>query len=381
MAASTTDDLVMESTTDSAEEMAEGLGVSLREAAPEGEVPAQGSDEADAPSETVSEPAVGAADVESDDDAIATVEAEAEPEAPKRQTRKSVNGAAAAARKQASAKQRALAEENERLKAQLAESMKSATAAPRVAERAAIEVPTVEPVKAESIPDTHPEMSVVLKALEDLGPKPKQGDYGDFDEFEEARDKWIEQKARLGARIDYVREDVARRETIALEQASRDFAAIAKTYEQSVVRARGRHEDYDTAMAQATEQGLDLPAELKEALMQSPEGGEVIYHLVTNPDEVDRLNQLPRSRALAELGILEGRVTAHLKRQPHSQQPITAQRQAGRISRAPLPQGTSLGEAPAAHGELSLDDPSLSLAEYNRRRDAMDVLSGRRRPS
>jgi len=367
----------MESTTDSAEEMAEGLGVSLREAAPEGEVPAQESDEADASGETISEPAVGAADLESDDDASTTVEAEA----PKRHTRKSVNGAAAAARKQASAKQRALAEENERLKAQLAESMKSATAAPHVAERATITVPTVEPVKAESIPDTHPEMSVVLKALEDLGPKPKQGDYGDFDEFEEARDKWIEQKARLGARIDYVREDVARRETIALEQASRDFAAVAKTYEQSVVRARGRHEDYDTAMAQATEQGLDLPAELKEALMQSPEGGEVIYHLVTNPDEVDRLNQLPRSRALAELGILEGRVTAHLKRQPHSQQPTTAQRPTGRISRAPLPQGTSLGDAPAAHGELSLDDPSLSLAEYNRRRDAMDVLSGRRRPS
>lgn len=365
----------MESTTDSADQMAEGLGVSLREAVDGGaerEPDASTEPEADG----AVDPEVGTAEV--DAQAADDVETVVQTPPTQRATRKSVNGAAAAARKQASSKAKALADEVAELKRQLAEAVSAGTLAKPTTQ---VAVPAVEPVKAETIPDTHPELAPALKALADLGPKPKQGDYADFDEFEEARDAWVEKKARLGARVDFVREDVARRETIALEQANRDFLDRAARHEESVRRAAARHEDYKDAMDRATEQGLDLPVELKEALMDSPEGGEVLYHLVNNPADVSRLNQLPRNRALAELGIIEGRVTAALKRQPQGQQPASQQRTAGRVSRAPEPQGTSLGDAPAVYSETSLDDPNLSLAEYNRRRDAMDVRSGRRRPS
>ncbi len=364
-------DLVMESTTDSAEQMAEGLGASLRETDPasgiEVEAPADQAPTADAGIEAAAEVADEAADT-------VVEEVVEQPAAPRQ---KSPNGRAAAARITASKKLKAVEEENARLRAQLRQQVN----APQPAKPAPVQrpvVPPIEPVKAEDIPDTHPEIAKAMKEIEDVGPRPKSEDFDDFNKYEEARDEWIEKRATARARVNFVREDVARRETAALDEANREFQTLVEDYTKTVDRARERHEDYDDAMAAADEQGLVISQDMKDALMRSPEGAEVIYHLVKNPTEIARLNTLPTSRALAELGKIESRVEASLKRQPASRQQSMPGRPAARLTRAPEPQGTYLGDMPSANN-TGLDDPNLSLAEYNRMRDQMDVQSGRRR--
>lgn len=369
------EDLVMESTTDTAEQMAEGLGSVLRETDPQSglEVPAE--EHAVSTEQAAAADAGEAVQAETADDAVEEVVEVA----PRQAREKSPNGKAAAARITASKKLRAVEEENQRLREQLRQQVTGAQPAPTRSVAKRVELPPVEPVKADDVPDTHPEVAKALQAIDAIGPRPKSEDFDDYNKFEEARDEWIERRATARARINFVREDVARRETAALDDANREFHKLVEDYTQTVDRARERHEDYDDAMAAAEEQGLSVSQDMKDALMRSPEGGEVIYHLVTHPEEVARLNALPTSRALAELGKIESRIEASLKRQPASRQQPTTGRPAARITRAPEPTGTTLGDLPSANN-TGLDDPNLSLAEYNRLRDQMDVQSGRRRP-
>ena len=364
-------DLVMESTTDSPEQMAEGLGADLRAIDPVVGVDA----ETESAPEPEAEPAVEA---QADDQgADETTETPAVEQGTRVSRAKTPNGMARAARISASKKVSRLEEENARLKEELRGKMTAAQ--PSIQPKPVVRsVAPVEPVAPETIPDTHPEVAKALQAVEAIGPKPKSEDFDDFEKFETARDEWIEKRATARSTANFVRQDVARRETTALEQASREFHEVATAYEQTVSAARARHEDYDTAMVAADEQGLAISPDMKDALMRSPVGGEVVYHLVKNAAEVARLNALPPSRALAELGKLESGIEAALKRQPQSQQTTSGGRPS-RITRAPEPQGTTLGDLPS-NATSSLDDPNLSLAEYNRRRDRMDIESGRRRP-
>jgi hypothetical protein len=214
--------------------------------------------------------------------------------------------------------------------------------------------------------------------IEALGAKPQQADFEDFDQFENARDQWIETRAALRAEMNTVRKDVARRESIAIDAANRAASETADAFAQTVADARARHADYDDAMDAAREQGLSVSRDLGQALMESPVGAEVLYHLVTNPAEVDRLAAMSPTRALTELGMIEGRISARLAGRPGQRSATPGARPAARTTRAPEPQRTVLGEMPSVSSRRNLNDPNLSQSEYNRLRDEMDRESGRR---
>lgn len=110
--------------------------------------------------------------------------------------------------------------------------------------------------------------------------------------------------------------------------------------------------------------------------MESPVGGEVTYYLVSNPQELARLNSLSPHRAIAELGVIEGRIQAAARTTPAAAAPTP--RPGARTTKAPEPQKVLLGDFSGASRPKDLNDPNLTLAEYNRLRDEMDIDSGRR---
>lgn len=378
------DDLVMESTTDSPEQIADGLGVELAPETTLETVDTPTGDEAVAAGEGDTAVVEGQTPVEEEPIAEGEVTPEparvAGPKRAARPQRKSADAAAAAARRAADADKRVLEEENAALRRRL----KQLASDPDTATGAATTTTRTAPVAAvvitpDQVPDTHPELATMQTQIEALGAKPQQADFEDFDQFENARDQWIETRASLRAEMNTVRKDVARRESIALDAANRAASETADAFAQTVADARSRHADYDDAMDAAREQGLAVSRDLGQALMESPVGAEVLYHLVTNPSEVDRLAALSPTRALTELGMIEGRIAARLAGRPGAARPVSQQtRPVARTTRAPEPQRTVLGEMPSAPNRRNLNDPNLSQQEYNRLRDEMDRESGRR---
>ena len=363
------DDLTMESTTDSAEQIADGLGVTLdvSEAVNdaidgvESEPVVEGTEETTAEAEPVAEVTEMPAKV-------------AAPRAPRSQ-KKSVDGAAAAARREADAKRMVLETENKALKERLAELAAGKLPTPVAQPVAPIVVQPVT-IAASAIPDAHPEVAAVLAQRDALGPKPKQADFADFEDFEDKRDTWIEKRATLSARAESVREDVARRVSIEQGEANRAAAETAQSFQGTIAAAKARHADYDQTVQKATDDGLTLPRDVAQALMESPIGAEVMYYLAANPSEVHRINALPTAnRKIAEIGILEGRVAAGLRAAPT---PAAAGRTPVRTTKAPDPQNVVLGDFSSAGKKKDINDPNLTLAEYNQIRNEMDVASGRR---
>lgn len=381
------EDIVMESTTDSPEQIAAGLGVTL-DSLPEGGEPEAAPAEEPVAAEGDAEPV--AADAGEEAEPVGEVTPQPNvgktTRAPRPQ-RKTVDGAAAAARRQANGKIAVLETENEALKRRLAEltvGQVAAHPAGGTETPVAARTPVVtEPVAVDpsEIPDTHPEVAKAVAQRTALGAKPKQEDFDSFDAFEEARDAYIEARARIGARIEFVREDVARRESIARTEANRAAQETVARFSESVEVARAAHADYDEKMEHATRAGWTIGGDLRTALLESPVGGEVTYYLVSNPEELARINSLSPHRAIAALGAIEDRIQAAGGRvaPQATRQPVSTPRPAAtRTTRAPEPQKVLLGDFSGSVKPVDLNDPNISLAEYNRARDEMDIQSGRR---
>lgn len=369
------DDLVMESTTDSPEQIADGLGVELTPAVPADDADAslEAADDLDADAtdgDPEAEPSVG----EVTPPAARVAATKQKAVAPRAQ-RKSVNGAAAAARRASEARQSVLQAENDALRERLKEIAPGQTIPPKAV--VAVPATNVVTVTADSVPDGHPDVAAVLAQITKLGPKPKQGDFDDFEKFEDAKDTWLMERGSLSARSELVREDVARRATIANDEANRAAKATAAAWATSVEDAKSAHDDYDEVMDNATAAGHTVSRDVATALMESTIGARVLHFLAKHPDEIVKLNKLSIHRQIAEVGKIEGRIAATLRTTPGHGRDT---RPGARLTRAPDPQQTLIGDLPSRgqSREERLNDPTLTQAEYNRIRNDMDRDSGRR---
>jgi hypothetical protein len=233
------------------------------------------------------------------------------------------------------------------------------------------------PVSPEAIPDTHPAVASLLTKITALGAKPKQGDFEDYEEFETKRDTWIEERARLRARVDSVREDVARRLTLEQAEANRAAKETTTRFEQTEAAARERHDDYDEQIQAAKDANIRVSDDIVTAMLESPHGGELRYYLCANPSEVSRLMTLTPHRQIVELGMIESRIAASLP------EPAATRRPTARTTRAPEPQRNLIGDLASAgtrfkSPEEEMNHPATTQARYNQLRNEMDRQSGRR---
>lgn len=384
------EDIVMESPTDSPEQIADGLEATMP-AEPAPAAAAAASDDTPVEDAQVEEaPIEASADEPSDATPVGEVtphphrgtagrrdrRSVAVPGARKQRQARAVDGAAAAARRTAKA------EDTARLTVLEAE---NAAYRRRLEELAAGRAPTTETPErqpasatttAVAIPDTHPAVAAAKKVYDDLvASRPNQDDFDDFDKFQIAKDEWLEDRAVAKLNVQRVREGAAvheQREMITAQQAAQ---ATRTAFEQTVGMAMKRHADYDDVMVHARAAKTAVSDDVGIAVMESNIGGELAYYFAKNQNEVKRINELTPHRQLAELGRIEAKIAAEIRLEAP---PRTTPSHTVRTTRAPEPQRAMVGDLPGVAHNKDLNDPNLSQNEYNRLRDEMDVQSGRR---
>jgi hypothetical protein len=363
-------DLTFESTTDTPEQMREGMGLPA-ESATTTVVEAGAPDTAD----LAADPApVAATDV-------TTTDTPAEPVVAKPTRAKDpVTGKFIATPKAdpvaEERAQRVVAEtERDALKRRVEE---LAAGAPKPAPVApAPVVPAIDP-------DTYQDPGVAAKfaaARTALGQEPRQEDFDTdnaYTDFRNAQRAYDRKLAVLDAR----EADAHYNAGVSARTTAQAGAAAARqvfdTYEQRTVATKARHGDYDAVM----EAGKNIPftgahrADVQRAIVEMEDGPEVVYHLAKNPELIQKIMSQPSVYlALAELGRVASVATAAVSAATApagatQTGPTTIVATTKPVSRAPEPQGTVLGSGP---GLVTTDLSKVTTqAEYNRIRNAQE---------
>lgn len=130
--------------------------------------------------------------------------------------------------------------------------------------------------------------------------KPQEKDFKDWESYQDAVVDW-----KLEQRLAAEREKSTRESSA--EKHNREMAQRAQFIRENVV-AKGKKEfsDFeDVAMGDVT---ITMP--MAAAIARLPAGHKVWYHLGRNPDEADRISQLPDVEQLWEIKALESKLTA-----------------------------------------------------------------------
>lgn len=315
-------DLVFSSTTDTPEQIREGLGLPAVE--PGAETPAAEGAEAAAPA---SEPPSAVLETKP----AAVAEPKGAPATPAKKpvaakpapTQKELDRVAAAARRDAEAKNAILEAEVQALRERLDSTL----------------APPTQPDGKPLPPDPGIRASFDQDRAK-LGPKPKQEDFEDYKTFEDKRDEWIEARATLRAKEELAQATAARQTAVATQDAQRTWNATLANYQVRVKDAREKYKDYDTVAKAADASDLRAANHVKFAVLSAGEDvGELQYHLMKHPAVLDRLNSLSPARAAVEIGRLAA--TLSTGGRPAAPRPRP-------ISHAPEPQGTELGTLSSA---------------------------------
>lgn len=133
----------------------------------------------------------------------------------------------------------------------------------------------------------------------DADARPQRDSYDDDDAYIEALADWRADKR--------VKEELSRYEQdSAVRSQEREAQRLSDAYAEKLEAARERHDDYDEVVG---ESDLIVSADVKQAILESDLGPEVVYYLATNPKDVEHLNGL----SSVQLGRAMGRIEASLE--------------------------------------------------------------------
>lgn len=208
-----------------------------------------------------------------------------------------------------------------------------------------------------------------------LGAKPKQEDFEDFAEFETTRDEWIENRAVIKTEERAAHASVRAAKAQAIAQAQSDAQSRINAFISAEQQVKTRYADFDQVMQKAAT--LRVHPEVQRAIADSPHGAEIKYRLAKDPTKLDYLAQ---STSVKDLDRRIGRLEAEIDADGASPNvtapagatatgpstaapPVTVRR----TTRAPAPTGTQFGAGPSAPGKTPLEEEPTQ-AEYNARR-------------
>lgn len=126
--------------------------------------------------------------------------------------------------------------------------------------------------------------------------------------------------------------------------------AVAETYNQRVQEAAVRIPDFVDVVGKAD---ISISDVLRDALMDSDHGPDIVYRLAKNPDEAARLSQMGEREMYRELGRMEAMMTP-------ARAPAAAPAPVARTTSAPPPAATNVpGGAPP-----NTDPNTMPLSEF-----------------
>lgn len=187
----------------------------------------------------------------------------------------------------------------------------------RLAEDRALELETrlkASQPPAPTTPEAKPEPAPAPVPTVDLGPEPKEDDFGSFAEFNAALVTYNVKKAlaESGANkpIEQVVKDTLEK-TTQEQKASAEAEAAVKKFNETIAKAKERHADYQARIDEAAPRA-PVSKWMEDVILRSDVAGDILYHFALHPEEAARIASLPQGPAYVEMGKVEARVQAAL---------------------------------------------------------------------
>lgn len=83
---------------------------------------------------------------------------------------------------------------------------------------------------------------------------------------------------------------------------------VEQTYASKVAATAAAHPEFMALAAELSEEGIEPSIPMKQVVMASEVGHELLHHLASNPQETQRIAQLPSQIQFLELGVILGQI-------------------------------------------------------------------------
>jgi uncharacterized protein YozE (UPF0346 family) len=195
-----------------------------------------------------------------------------------------------------------------------------------------------------------PKKEVESIAKVEAGGKPSADDFESHEAYVEALTDWkIEQRE--------AKKEQAQKQ----EQAKSAYQKQIDEHNKRVVEFQKEASDYKEVVQDFIEEHGDIKFSLalEESIISSENGPALVYELLKNKEELDRINSLHPLVAAREIGKLEARLAKASE---------SSEKKEIKTTKAPKPL-TPVGTKSSGAGKKSIFDPDLSQREYEAIRD------------
>jgi hypothetical protein len=184
---------------------------------------------------------------------------------------------------------------------------------------------------------------------DEIGQRPQRAQFVNEEEYDKALEEWAGEKAIRDREV-----------AEANERQKAAEAQRAKAWRERQQEVRKAIPDYDAKIAASA---VKVSDHVRDAILESDVGPQLLYHIADNPDVADRLQKLTATSALRELGKIEAKLTGEkppAKEEPKKETKVEPAAKpstpVAEISKAPEPITPVRGS-----GTVDVYDPNVQM--------------------
>lgn len=185
----------------------------------------------------------------------------------------------------------------------------------------------------------------------DPDPEPQPSQFADVGEFTKALKEWTSDNTR--------REDARKAQE---ERATKERESIGKAWSERQAAYKAANPEYEKTISESTVKVSDV---VRDAIIESEAGPQILEHLAKNPDVADKIGQMTVGRALKEIGKLEGKFGS-----PDKEAKAEVRNAVAEISKAPAPITPLRGANAPVNNLKGTDEFHGTFEEYKAKRAA-----------
>ena len=185
---------------------------------------------------------------------------------------------------------------------------------------------------------------------------PDQDKFETYEEYEEAKDKYLVARAKWEIKQESAKEEAKRKEEEKSNRQKSEIQRIRGNWESKKAEAQVKYPDFHITISDPNFVQTGVTALL---IQDSDVAGDLAYYLAKNPAEMTRLNSLPPHQAAKQVGVIEMKLRSVSHPAPQNI-----------ISQAPNP----ITPVQPAGGVQDVDEQDLPIEEFVRRRNQKQGL-------
>ena len=147
----------------------------------------------------------------------------------------------------------------------------------------------------------------------EIGPPPKESDYGDYLQFSKAETAYETMKMMVSR-------ELKKNAEVAKHQIELSNNTIVETFKERADEVRKSITDFDTVTQAATVSPAHRDTIM--LILESEKGPQLAYYLAKHPEKVHELNAMPTYKQAAEIGRLESRLRAPSPKETKAPPPV-----------------------------------------------------------